>query len=97
MKRWFSVFLVSLFVMTSCAGALPVVRTIDDMARDMCAKFFGEKNGISLEDAARTYCQTREDLDPWIGPLLEAQKAGEKAAAKKHGSCDASCKDAGAE
>ena len=70
------------FSLTSCAGIKPVIKTIDDLAQDACGMFFADRMGISWEDAARAYCNTREALAPFIDPLLEAQaKAGGEAAA----------------
>ena len=61
------------------SGAKPIVRTVDDIARDMCVKFFSERNSLSLEDAARAYCKKREDWARWIDPILAAQQEGANA------------------
>lgn len=58
----------------SCAAAKPVLRTTDDIATEACGLFFSEKTGISLEDAARGICKTKEVLQPYIDALLAAQQ-----------------------
>ncbi len=65
----------------SCADAKPVARTVNDIARDLCAVFFSERQGISFDDAARGICSTREVLDPFIREVLKAQQAAGTAAA----------------
>lgn len=69
----------------SCAAVKPVVRTIDDLARESCQFYFRDTLGISFEDAARTYCKTREDWAPFIDPLLRAQAEGGALAAEQQG------------
>lgn len=76
MFRMSLVALVLLF-MPSCASFKPIVRTIDNLAKEACAMYFGEQMGVSLEDAAKAYCNTRKALDPFVTELLKAQeKAG---------------------
>jgi hypothetical protein len=58
-----------------CSEAKPVARTVNDVARELCAIFFSERQGISVEDAARGICSTREVLDPFIREVLKAQRA----------------------
>lgn len=60
---------------TSCSSAKPIARTVNDVARDLCAIFFSEKQGISFEDAAREACSKREVLDPFIREVLKAKQA----------------------
>ena len=61
------------FLPLSCA-AKPVARTVNDIARDLCAMFFAEQQGISFEDAARDARATREVLDPFIREILKAKQ-----------------------
>jgi len=70
---------------TGCAGAKPVIRTINDIAKDACALFFSEKQGISIEDAARGICATREVLDPFIREILKAQQLAGASAGRDAG------------
>ncbi len=76
---------VFLSAVAGCAAALPIVRSVDDIARSMCAAYFGQKQGVSVEDAARMYCATREAWAPWIDPALKAQQSGAAAAEKAGG------------
>lgn len=64
---------------TACAGtggAKPVIRSVDAIAQELCSRFFAEKRGISVEDAAKAACKAREDYAPWIDPILAAQQEG---------------------
>jgi hypothetical protein len=66
----------------SCASAKPVARTVSDLAQDACSLFFAEKQGLSVEDAARAFCSTHEKVKPFLDELLAAQeRAGAKASA----------------
>lgn len=66
--------------LTSCNGVKPVIRTVNDIAKEACALFFAEKQGISVEEAARGICATREVLDPFIREILKAQQVAGAAA-----------------
>ena len=50
-----------------------IARGANDIARDLCALHYGQREGISLDDAARTFCQ---DLRPWLDLVLRAQRDG---------------------
>jgi hypothetical protein len=65
---------------TGCANVKPVLQTADDIAQTLCAKYHQESFGISIEDAAKKYCELREDYAPWIDAALASIQAG--AAAK---------------
>ena len=67
-----------------CAAVLPVLRGIDEVARSMCAAHFSQKQGMSVEEAAKLFCSTREAWEPWVGPALEAQKAGARRAEARY-------------
>lgn len=76
--------LLLVVALPGCASWKPVARTADGIAESLCAHFFGEKQGISLEEAADQFCATREDLEPWIDQVLAAkQKAGKAALARR--------------
>jgi hypothetical protein len=60
---------------SGCSEAKPMARTVNDVARELCAIFFSERQAISVEDAARGICSTREVLDPFIREVLKAQHA----------------------
>jgi hypothetical protein len=72
------------FLLPSCAGWKPVVRTTNDVARVLCGEFFGQKQGIDFEQAAKKFCETREDLAPWIEALVAAKREAEPKAAARH-------------
>lgn len=75
-------WILACVALVSCAAwqkAKPLVSTVDDLARSMCSVFFGQQNGISIEDAARLYCDTREKWAPWIDPVLAGTQAGGQA------------------
>ncbi len=59
----------------ACSSAKPILRTVNDVARSMCAIFFAERQGISIQDAARAFCATENALRPWIDEALKAQAA----------------------
>lgn len=43
----------------------------------ICKQYFGEKKGLSLEDAAKAFCATDEQLAPFLHEVLGAkQRAG---------------------
>jgi hypothetical protein len=66
-----------------CASWKTVVKTADTAAELACAEFFGAKQKLSIEEAAKAFCSTREDLEPWIEAVLAAKReAGPKAAAR---------------
>jgi hypothetical protein len=72
------------FVVWSCATWKPAAKTANELARDMCALFFSEAQGISFEDAAEMACDTHEKVKPFLDELLAAkQAAGAKAGAGK--------------
>lgn len=99
LSKLFAVVLLSLTLIGGCATLKPVLRSVDQIAQAMCAAFFSDKQGVSVEDAARIYCATREAWEPWVGPALEAQKAG-GAKAEASSSCPMPApksKDAGAQ
>lgn len=73
------------FLLVGCGSVKPLVRTVDDIARDLCAVHFGEQLGIPFEEAARTYCEAREDWAPFLDPLLAAKREGGELAAQRHG------------
>lgn len=64
---------LSIAAPTGCAEGRIVARGANDIARDLCALHYGQREGISLDDAARTFCQ---DLRPWLDLVLRAQRDG---------------------
>jgi hypothetical protein len=73
--------LTPIFLASSCVAAKPVVKTVNDAAALACQAYFGEKQGISFEEAAREFCVTREELAPFLDAILAAgpvaaQRAG---------------------
>jgi hypothetical protein len=74
-------------LLSGCAllnDAKPVLRTVDDVASNLCALHFSEQQGLSIEDAGRKFCDTKRKLQPWIDEVLAAQQsAGARAAAQQ--------------
>lgn len=66
----------------SCTGSKPYLRTADDAATWACAAFYGKKQGISLDEAAQTFCKTKAQLQPWLDQLLALERQGVAGAAK---------------
>lgn len=60
----------------SCAEAKPYLRTADDAATWACAAFYGKKQGLSLDEAARTFCKTKAQIQPWLDHLLALERQG---------------------
>ena len=56
-----------------------VVNTVDDIAQSLCGVFYGDKMNISVQDAVRTFCDTRDKFAPWIDLVLAGAKAGGEA------------------
>jgi hypothetical protein len=54
--------------------AKPVVRTVNDVARDLCVTHFGEKSKLSPEEVAREFCERQKDLAPWLDWVLAAKQ-----------------------
>lgn len=75
-----ALLLLSALTLPACASWRPVTRTVNDVAGDLCAVFFAEKKGLSLEEAGRTFCRTHEQLQPWLDQVLAAQQAAGRAA-----------------
>lgn len=65
-----------LCVPLSCAGSKPYLRTADDAATWACSAFYGKKQGISLDEAAQTFCKTKAQLQPWLDQLLALERQG---------------------
>jgi hypothetical protein len=76
------VLVLALGLLQSCSNWKPAARTVNDVARELCSLFFAERQSISLEEAAKTACETREQLDPWIEQVLAAKQAAGAAATK---------------
>lgn len=72
--------------LSGCASWKPIARTADGLAEAMCAQFFAEqKPRLTLEDAARQFCATEEELQPWIDQVLAAKDKAGKAALSRAG------------
>ena len=76
------VAVVATLAISACAEVKPVVRTAVDIARDLCAMVTAERAGISTEEAARTFCATESQLEPWLDEVLAAEQ---RTAAKAEG------------
>ena len=53
-------------------------RTIVDVADALCSTFFSEKMAISIEDAAKAFCDTEEKVKPFLDEVLAARKQVEQ-------------------
>lgn len=58
----------------ACSSWKPVARSADGIAEALCGQFFGEKMSLSIEEAARQFCTTQDDLRPWIDALIAAKR-----------------------
>lgn len=75
MRRALAVLAVlSASAVGACAEMKPIARTAVDIARDLCAMTIAERNGISTEEAVRTFCATEAQLEPWLDELLAAKQ-----------------------
>jgi len=76
---WFALALVVGLIgatQQSCATVKPILRTLDDVARWHCARYYSGVQAVSIEDAWEAYCKTREAWAPWIDPVIRAQQEG---------------------
>ncbi len=82
--KWLFYIVAALGLCTAaaCAQVKPVIRSAVDIARDLCALVSSERYGISAQDAARMFCATEAQLDPWLQEILAAEQ---RAAAKTEG------------
>lgn len=70
--------------LSSCANWKPAARTANDLAADFCALTVSELQGISVDDALETACDTHAKVKPFLDELLRAQQvAGAKVGLKK--------------
>ncbi len=72
------VFSLMLFL-AGCAGAaqaLQTIKTISDVARDLCMVTGVDKTGLDPKAVRDKFCETEEQLRPWIGLAREAQQTG---------------------
>ena len=75
MRRALAVLAVlSASAVGACAEMKPVALTAVDIARDLCAMTIAERNGISTEEAVRTFCATEAQLEPWLDELLATKQ-----------------------
>lgn len=65
-----------LLLVVGCAESKPYIRTADDAATWACSAFYGKKQGMSLDEAARTFCKTKAQLQPWLDQLLALERQG---------------------
>ena len=83
-------FVTAMLAVTSVQCTKVQARTVNDIARDACALFFSQQQGISFEDAARGVCSVREVLDPFIREILKAQQVAASAGDAGDSEADAS-------
>ena len=60
----------------TCAQAKTIARGANDIAAELCAKYYSQKQGISVDDALKTVCAGEEVLAPWLRLVLSAEKSG---------------------
>jgi hypothetical protein len=84
-----SLLLTAVMVLVaSCAmfqANKPALRTTHDIAKATCSAYFGELQGLSLEDAARAFCEGEEAMRPWIDAILAAKQEAGPVAAQRAG------------
>jgi hypothetical protein len=72
------IVLGTLLAMVSCAAVKGVVRTINDVAKELClltASEQLERDGAALDGlTVEQWCDIKENLDPFIDEILKAQK-----------------------
>jgi hypothetical protein len=68
--------LVLMLGFTGCADVKPVLRTANDVAQAMCSLFYSKQKGLSVDDAAKTFCSTQKQLQPWIDHVLATEQSG---------------------
>ena len=81
-------------VLASGCALLAPARTANHIARDLCALHYSEREGLSLEDAAETFCK---DLRPWLDLVLRTQREGVSAPEPAPADAGPDASDAGAE
>ncbi len=64
---------ILLALCASCAEARPIIKSVNDVARDLCAVFYSQRQAVSFDDAARSFCATERQLAPWIDEVLSAE------------------------
>lgn len=63
------------FVLTGCPSTKPVIRTVNNIAYDLCiAERSKEAPKLSLEDIGKVFCDTEEALKPFLDAILAAKK-----------------------
>src|SRR5690606_805028 len=75
------VFFLVLLALPGCAAfqsAKPVLQTADAVAQQACAVFFGERNRMSVEEAAEAFCAAKEQYQPWFDAVLRADRSVER-------------------
>lgn len=58
----------------SCLPGRVVARTASDVAADLCRDYYAERVGLSWEEAGKRFCETHDDIKPFLDVLL-SQKA----------------------
>lgn len=64
-------------ILSSCAGAKQIVRTVHDAAVVLCEVFAAEqaeKQGITVEQSVDAFCSSEEKLRPFIEAVLVAKQ-----------------------
>ena len=59
-----------------CTQVKSVLRGSHDVAKNLCAIYYSDKQGISLDEAAKEICVNEEKLRPWIDHVLSIKKTG---------------------
>lgn len=77
-------FLICSIAVTGCTpqqvnSALEVAKDIWSIAKALCLASHADRTGVSVEEAAKTVCQTKDQLAPWVDPVLGAMATGSAA------------------
>ena len=83
MPTFLMLFVMMFFV--ACAAAMPIVKTVDQVAQALCDDFFMKQNPtMSPHDVENAFCTAADDIAPFLTAAQAAeQKAGTEALAKK--------------
>ena len=69
--------LVLISLALACSSCIPgrvVARTASDIAADLCREYYTERVGISWEEAGARFCETHDDLKPFLDVLLSQKQ-----------------------
>jgi hypothetical protein len=86
-----TIALVATAFLIACTAAevLRNVRTVADIAKDLCLVTGVQKTGLSVDRVAKEFCATEKQIAPWIGIVKDGQQTGAMATGMNVVECDA--------